>query len=72
MLSIGALSKATGVKIPTIRWYEETGLLPLPARAENGRRHYEPGMISRLRFIRHARELGFAPEAIRDLSLIHI
>lgn len=67
MLSIGNLSAASGVKIPTIRWYEETGLLPEPERGANGRRRYGAQIIARLRFIRHARELGFAPEAIRQL-----
>lgn len=67
MLSIGALSASSGVKIPTIRYYEETGLLPPPARGANGRRIYEPAMVARLRFIRHARELGFEPGAIAEL-----
>lgn len=67
MLSIGALSKASGVKVTTIRWYEETGLIPPPQRSAAGQRSYEPKMVARLAFIRHSRELGFAPEAIRSL-----
>ena len=66
-LPIGALSSETGVKVPTIRYYEEIGLLPAPDRAENNRRTYGSETVRRLRFIRHARELGFEIEAIRQL-----
>jgi DNA-binding transcriptional MerR regulator len=66
-LPIGALSRETGVKVPTIRFYEQIGLLPAPERAENNRRSYGPEAVRRLRFIRHARELGFEVEAIRQL-----
>lgn len=66
-LPIGTLSRETGVKVPTIRYYEEVGLLPAPDRAENNRRTYGPEAVRRLRFIRHARELGFEVEAIRQL-----
>lgn len=66
-LAIGALSRETGVKVPTIRYYEEVGLLPAPDRADNNRRPYGQGAVRRLRFIRHARELGFEVDAIRQL-----
>lgn len=66
-LPIGTLSKETGVKVPTIRFYEQIGLLPLPDRADNNRRTYGPEAVRRLRFIRHARELGFEVDAIRQL-----
>jgi DNA-binding transcriptional MerR regulator len=55
------------VKVPTIRFYEQIGLLPEPDRADNNRRTYGPEAIRRLRFIRHARELGFDVDAIRQL-----
>jgi DNA-binding transcriptional MerR regulator len=45
MFSIGHVAKATGVKIPTIRFYEHEGLLPAPARAENNRRVYSDADI---------------------------
>lgn len=66
-LSIGQLAKATTVKIPTIRFYEEIGLLPSPARTASDRRVYAAGTVQRLSFIRHARQLGFPTEAIRTL-----
>ena len=66
-LAIGALATATGVKVPTIRYYENIGLLPVPSRTENNRRLYDDATVRRLRFIRHARELGFEVDAIRQL-----
>lgn len=66
-LSIGQLAKATGVKVPTVRFYEDIGLLPAPARTASDRRIYAQPTVDRLAFIRHARQLGFAVEAIRAL-----
>lgn len=67
MLSIGELSRATGVKPTTIRWYEQEGWLPPAARTEGGHRAYGQAHLRRLGFIRHARELGFDSAAIRTL-----
>ncbi|KQT56199.1 MULTISPECIES: MerR family transcriptional regulator [unclassified Aureimonas] len=64
---IGAASKASGIKVPTIRYYEEIGLLPTPPRTEGNRRLYDAADMRRLRFIRHARELGFEIAPIREL-----
>ncbi len=67
VIPIGQLSRKTGVKVPTIRYYEGVGLLPQPSRSEGNRRLYGPAAVDRLRFIRHARELGFEVDAIREL-----
>jgi DNA-binding transcriptional MerR regulator len=64
---IGTVSRETGIKVPTIRYYEEVGLLPAPARTDSNRRSYDAAAVQRLRFIRHARDLGFEVEAIRQL-----
>jgi DNA-binding transcriptional MerR regulator len=66
-LSIGAVAKATGVKVPTIRYYEDVGLLPTADRTASNRRSYDETTVRRLRFIRHARDLGFSVESIRQL-----
>ena len=66
-VSIGAAAKATGVKVPTIRYYEEVGLLPPIPRTDSNRRLYGERDLDRLRFIRHAREFGFEVTAIRAL-----
>ena len=67
MIPIGKLSEATGVKVPTIRYYEQIGLLPEPGRSAGNQRLYGRQMQERLAFIRHARDLGFPLEAIREL-----
>lgn len=64
---IGALARETGVKVPTIRYYESVGLLPEPARSLSNRRTYGERDVQRLNFIRHARELGFEVDQIREL-----
>lgn len=66
-MSIGELSAATGVKIPTIRYYEQTDLLPEGERDKGNRRRYGDETVQRLLLIRAARELGFDMEAIKDL-----
>ena len=66
-LSIGIVAKLAGMNAPTIRYYEEIGLLPTPARTGTNRRTYGDGDVRRLKFIRHARELGFDLDAIRQL-----
>lgn len=66
-MPIGRLAKATGVKVPTIRFYEGIGLLPEPLRTESDRRVYDQTAVDRLAFIKHARQLGFTVEAIRSL-----
>jgi DNA-binding transcriptional MerR regulator len=67
MLTIGKLSTAAGVKVPTIRYYEQIGLLPEADRSSGNQRIYGETALDRLSFIRHARELGFPLEAIREL-----
>src|SRR6185295_875055 len=66
-LSIGALAKRAATKVQTIRFYESEGLMPEPVRSEGGQRRYAKAHADRLAFIRHARELGFPLDAIREL-----
>ncbi|MBE9639727.1 MerR family transcriptional regulator [Salipiger mangrovisoli] len=67
MLTIGTMAKRTGTKVQTIRYYEQIGLMPEPGRTGGGQRRYGAADLDRLAFIRHARELGFSLEAIREL-----
>lgn len=70
-LTIGELSKKTQCKVPTIRYFEDIGLLPPPSRTSGNQRRYEPEHVRRLVFIQHCRELGFQQNTVRDLlSLI--
>lgn len=66
-LSIGELARRTGTKVPTIRYYESIGLLPAPVRTEGNQRRYEREHLDRLKFVRHARQLGFEVADIREL-----
>lgn len=66
-IPIGELSRRTGVKVPTIRYYEQVELLPAPPRTGGRQRRYGEAEVTQLNFIRHARELGFEVAAIREL-----
>ncbi|ODT65045.1 MAG: MerR family transcriptional regulator [Pelagibacterium sp. SCN 63-23] len=66
-IGIGELSRRTGVKVPTIRFYEQIGLLTAPPRTAGNQRRYGGEEVGRLNFIRHSRELGFEVDDIRDL-----
>jgi DNA-binding transcriptional MerR regulator len=67
MFSIGAMSQHSGVKIPTIRYYEQMGLIGAPERSEGNQRRYAKPELERLMFIKHARDLGLTIDAIREL-----
>ena len=62
--TIGVLSRETGVKVTTIRYYETIGLMDVPDRTPSGQRVYAAPDVERLKFIRHARDLGFPIESI--------
>ena len=68
--SIGELASETGVKVPTIRYYEGIGLLPAPPRSEGNQRRYDAASLERLRFIAHARAMGFPMDELRVLLKI--
>lgn len=67
MLTIGNLSRRTGVKVPTIRYYEQMGLIAPAERSEGNQRRYGRSERERLSFIKHARDLGMTIESIREL-----
>ncbi|MGV2126488.1 MerR family transcriptional regulator [Agrobacterium vitis] len=66
-IAIGEAARISGVKVATIRYYEQVGLVPQPPRTDGNRRLYSAAHLQRLTFIRHARELGFEVDAIRTL-----
>lgn len=66
-MKIGELAAATATKVETIRFYEKSGLLPLPARTGGNYRSYGPEHLQRLSFIRRARDLGFSLDNVREL-----
>ena len=66
-MQIKELARATGVDVETIRYYEKQGLLPEPARRDNGYRDYEAKHLERLSFIRHCRALDMPLADVRRL-----
>merc|ERR1711974_519229 len=58
--------------VTTIRYYESTDLLPEPDRSESGQRLYDQNAVERLAFIRHARDLGFSVETVRELISLQV
>ncbi len=66
-MKIGKLAEITGLSVDTIRYYEHRGILPKPARGENGYRRYSITDVGLLRFIVHAKGLGFTLEETKSL-----
>ena len=64
---IGALAQQTGCSVPTIRYYEEIGLIPRAHRRSSGHRVYDPSAAQLIGFVRRCREFGFTIEQIRSL-----
>jgi DNA-binding transcriptional MerR regulator len=65
--TIGALAQRTGCSLPTIRYYEEIGLIPKAKRAGNGHRTYSTTDFRTLLFIKRCRDFGFPIEEVRTL-----
>src|SRR5918997_7120725 len=65
---IAEVAERTGFSTPTLRYYEEIGVLPPPARTAAGYRAYDDRAVERLRFIARAKRLGCTLEEITDLA----
>ena len=66
-LTIGALAQRTGSSVPTVRYYEEIGLLPKAQRGPGGQRLYDESDLKRLTFVRRCRDFALPIEKIREL-----
>ena len=66
-LTIGQVAKAADVNSQTVRYYERRGLFPSAKRTPAGYRQYADDAVARLRFIKHAQELGFSLNEIQEL-----
>jgi Cd(II)/Pb(II)-responsive transcriptional regulator len=66
-MKIGELADATGTPVVSVRFYEQQGLLPIPARTSSNYRIYGGEHVDRLAFIRHCRSLDMTLEEIRLL-----
>ena len=71
-MTIGKLARSAGVGVETVRFYERKGLLEEPSRGESGYRQYPSGSLTRLRFIRQAKELGFTLPEIHELLSLRV
>lgn len=66
-MTIGRLARRVGVGVETLRFYETKGLIEAPPRKSSGYRLYPVDTVSRVEFIKMARELGFSLEEIREI-----
>jgi MerR family mercuric resistance operon transcriptional regulator len=67
LITIGEMSRRTGVNIETVRYYERVGVMPKPRRTEGGHRAYDGDQLKRLHFVRRSRELGFSLDEVRAM-----
>ena len=70
--TIGKLARLSGFGVETIRYYERERLVSQPPRRASGYRQYPENTLARLRFIRHAKELGFSLKDIKDLLELRV
>ncbi|MDZ4672444.1 MAG: heavy metal-responsive transcriptional regulator [Phototrophicales bacterium] len=66
-LTRGKLAKSSGVHPETIRYYEQNGLIPVPARSESNYRLFDQDSVERVHFIKRAQSVGFSLDEIRLL-----
>ena len=66
-MKIGQLAESAGVSTKAIRYYEQIGVLPAPARAGNGYRSYSPAAADRIAFIRDAQTAGLSLLEIQSI-----
>lgn len=70
-MQIGELAKLSNTSAKTIRFYEDSGLLPPPARTPSGYRDYGPEFVDRLRFIHRGQAAGLTLQKVRQILVIH-
>ena len=71
-LTIGQVASAADVNVQTIRYYERRGLIRTPRRTASGYRQYTDDAVARLRFIKHAQELGFSLQEVQELLALSV
>ncbi|MCY0952125.1 heavy metal-responsive transcriptional regulator [Streptomyces sp. H27-S2] len=70
-MKIGEVAELTGTSTKTIRFYEDSGLLPPPARTHSGHRVYGPETADRLRFVRRCQAAGMTLQEVRQILTVH-
>jgi len=66
-MTIGALAKAAGVNVETVRYYQRRGLIATPPKALGGQRRYTEAVLRQIAFIRRAQALGFTLDEVAGL-----
>jgi Hg(II)-responsive transcriptional regulator len=72
ILSIGQVARRAGVGVETVRFYEREGLVEEPPRRASGYRQYSEQVVTRLHFIKRAKQLGFSLKEISELLLLRV
>ncbi|SOJ54624.1 Mercuric resistance operon regulatory protein [Mycobacterium simulans] len=70
-MKISEVAKLTNTSTKTLRFYEDSGLLPPPARSASGYRDYGPEIVDRLRFIHRGQAAGLSLQKVRQILAIH-
>lgn len=71
-MTIGQVAKQAGVNVQTIRFYERKGLVTPVGRRASGYRQYTPDAVRRIRFIKHAQEIGFSLREMEELLSLRV
>jgi MerR family mercuric resistance operon transcriptional regulator len=71
-MTIGQAARQAGVGVETVRFYERKGLIDEPPRPGSGYRQYSPDVVTRIQFIKRARQLGFSLKEIQELLLLRV
>lgn len=71
-LKISQVARLADVNIETVRYYERKGLIPEPPRLPSGYRQYSPDYVQRIKFIKHAQQLGFSLKEVTELLALRI
>lgn len=72
ILTIGEAATRTGLSVPTIRYYEEIGLVRQVGRRDGGHRFFADDAVRRLEFVARCRALGFAIAQVRQLLAVTV
>ncbi len=72
LLTIGKVARLAGVGVETIRFYEREGLIEDPPRRSSGYRQYPAAAVTRIRFIKRAKALGFSLKEIKELLELRV
>lgn len=70
-MKISEVAKLANTSTKTLRFYEDSGLLPPPARSASGYRLYGPEIVDRLRFIRRGQAAGLTLQKVRQILAVH-